>query len=468
MENEKQKEFILNGNLWKVIFNLSWPAVIAMILLAANNVLDGIFVGHFAEEGAFAGISVAMPPIITIIGLGILIGSGAGTLLSIAIGAENKDIQKRILGNVNFLTLVISVIVMIVGFLFSEKTLFLMGGRGNSLIHGGEYYRTILWGTPIWIYAIALNNLIRSEGKMKTAAAIMGISLIVNGCANYTLMVIFHFGVKGAAIGTNIGMAVQAVISTVYFAKKNPDSPAAIFTVRMDGEIISKIISMGLAGFIMQFMGTIQMLLVLNVLNHYGSQEDIAFYGVIIRLFSFMLQPIGGFMIALSPIIGINFGADKPERVISTFKHVLSAALVLIVPLWTLMLIFPQAALSLMMEHPHLSAENIMHFRIYMILLPVMPLVFLALGFFPAINKGKISSILGLLQQIVFYIPVMLILPAFIGVGGVYYGTFIIEVLSALPVSILLIKEFRLLRTGVTKWQQAQNIAAECATRAVE
>ena len=95
MENEKQKEFILNGNLWKVIFNLSWPAVIAMILLAANNVLDGIFVGHFAEEGAFAGISVAMPPIITIIGLGILIGSGAGTLLSIAIGAEDKNIQKR-------------------------------------------------------------------------------------------------------------------------------------------------------------------------------------------------------------------------------------------------------------------------------------------------------------------------------------------------------------------------------------
>ena len=112
MENEKQKEFILNGNLWKVIFDLSWPAVIAMILLGANNVLDGIFVGHFAEEGAFAGISVALPPIITIIGLGILIGSGAGTLLSIAIGAEDKNIQKKILGNVNFLTLIISVIVI--------------------------------------------------------------------------------------------------------------------------------------------------------------------------------------------------------------------------------------------------------------------------------------------------------------------------------------------------------------------
>lgn len=454
MENEKQKEFILNGNLWKVILDLSWPAVIAMILLGANNVLDGIFVGHFAEEGAFAGISVALPPLITIIGLGILVGSGAGTLSSIAIGAEDKNIQKKILGNVNFLTLIISVIVMTLGFLFSEQTLFLMGGRGNALIHGGEYYRTILWGTPIWIYAIALNNLIRSEGKMKTSAAIMGISLLVNGCANYTLMVIFNFGIKGAAIGTNIGMAVQAVIDTVYFAKKKIDSPVSIFTIRMDGEIISKIISMGLAGFIMQFMGTIQMLLVLNVLNHYGSQDDIAFYGIITRIFSFILQPIGGFMFALSPIIGINFGADKTDRLISAFKRFVFAAIVLIAPLWILMLIFPQTSVSLMMKNPHLNIQNISYFRIYMALLPVMPLVFFALAFFPAVNKGKISSILGILQQIVFYIPVMLILPVFTGIAGIYYGTFLIEILSAIPISILIIREFRLLRSGITKWQK--------------
>ncbi|UTC75393.1 polysaccharide biosynthesis C-terminal domain-containing protein [Treponema sp. OMZ 792] len=458
MENEKQKEFILNGNLWKVIFDLSWPAVIAMILLGANNVLDGIFVGHFAEEGAFAGISVALPPVITIIGLGILVGSGAGTLSSIAIGAEDKKVQKNILGNVNFLTLIISVIVMSLGFIFSEQTLFLMGGRGKALIHGGEYYLTLLWGTPIWIYAIALNNLIRSEGKMKTAAAIMGISLIVNGCANYILMVIFSFGVKGAAIGTNIGMAVQACIGAYYFAKKNTDSPAYVFTIRMDGEIISKIISMGLAGFIMQFMGTIQMLLVLNVLNRYGSQEDIAFYGIVTRIFSFVLQPIGGFMFALSPIIGINFGADKTERLISAFKRFVFAALVLIAPLWILMIIFPQTAVSLMMKNPHLSIQNISYFRIYMALLPIMPLVFFALAFFPAVNKGKISSILGILQQIVFYIPVMLIFPIFIGVAGVYYGTFFIEVLSGIPVSILLLREFRLLRTGITKWQKNEEM----------
>jgi len=106
------------------------------------------------------------------------------------------------------------------------------------------------------------------------------------------------------------------------------------------------------------------------------------------------------------------------------------------------------------MKNPHLSIHNISYFRIYMALLPVMPLVFFALAFFPAVNKGKISSILGILQQIVFYIPIMLILPIFIGIAGIYYGTFLIEILSAIPISILIIREFRLLRSGITKWQK--------------
>ena len=457
MENEKQKQFILTGNLWKVIFDLSWPAVIAMLLLGANNVLDGIFVGQFAGETALAGVSVALPPVITVIGLAILIGSGAGTLLSIAIGAEDKSMQQNISGNVNFLIIIFSILVMLIGLVFSEPILFLMGGRGDALKQGDEYFRALLWAMPVWLYAIALNNLIRSEGKMKTSALIMAVGLVINGCSNYVLMVLLNLGIRGAAIGTNIGMAAQAVIAVVYFAKKNAASPSAVFAIRCDKAIVGKIISMGFASFIMQFMGTIQMSLVLNVLNYYGSATDIAFYGIVTRLFSFLIQPIGGFMFALTPVIGINFGAGQSERVIAALKRFVCAGLILIVPLWLLLLSFPESAVALMMKDTQLTAQNILHFRVYMALLPVMPLVFFSLAFFPAINKGKISSVLGILQQIVFYIPVMLILPAFIGVAGVYYGTFMIEICSAIPASILVIREFHLLRTGVTKWEKKED-----------
>ena len=94
-----------------------------------------------------------------------------------------------------------------------------------------------------------------------------------------------------------------------------------------------------------------------------------------------------------------------------------------------------------------------LNFRLYMALLPVMPLSFLTLAFFPVINKGHIASIIGILQQIVLYVPAMLVLPIFTGVAGVYYGTFLIELTTALPIVILLKREFRLLRSGLTKWE---------------
>lgn len=455
MNDEKQKNFILNAPLRKVIFSLSWPAVLAMLLLGGNNLLDAFFVSHFAQEGALAGISVALPPLFTIIGLGVLVGSGAGTLLSITIGAEDKKAQKNILGNVNLVVLLMSGLVMLIGLLFSKSILFLMGGRDKILLLGNDYFRILLWATPLWIYTIAVNNLIRAEGKMKLSALIMGIGLLLNGICNYLFMVVFQFGIKGAAWGTNIGMLAQVIIVFFYFAKKNSFSIGSFWGIRFDKIIFSKIFSMGFAGFIMQFMATIQFLLVLNVLNHYGGASDIAFFGMISRLFGAIIQPIGGFMFALTPVIGINFGAGRVDRVISAYKQFILFALALLFPFWIFFLAFPQTVISLFMNNPLLEGNEIFYFRIYMALLPIIPYTFLSIAFFPAINKGKISSILGILQQVVFYIPMMIILPLFVGVAGVYYGTFLIEILSVIPVIILIVREFYLLRQGFTKWDKA-------------
>lgn len=466
MKTEEQKERILNDTPWKILIDFSWPAVAAMFLLGANNVVDGSFVGHFAEPGALAGVSIALPAVIALVGFGLLIGTGAGSLLSIAIGAEDGSVRQKLLGNVNTLSIIASAIVMLLGLTFSRQLLFAMGGRGTELALGEMYYRTILWGAPVWIYTMALNSLIRAEGKMKTSAVIMAIGLAVNGISNYVLMVVLGQGIKGAAIGTNIGMAVQALIGALYMSRsplvKEPAQQSAngqsasalrqVCAIRLDKSIVAKIIPMGLSAFIMQIMMVLQSMLVLNVITRYGNAHDIAFYGVVIRLFSFVVQPLAGFMIAMPPIIGISFGAAQPERVITFFKRFLTAALMLVLPFWVFMLALPQTAAALMMDRSQILTENIIQFRLYMALLPVMPLSFLALGFFPAINKGNISSVLAIMQQVVLYVPAMLVLPLFTGVRGVYYGTLLIELVTGIPIFILIKREFRLLRSGVTRW----------------
>ena len=204
----KQKEFTLNGNMWNVMFQLSWPAVIAMILYGLNAFIDGVFVGNFVGETALAGVSFAYPLTQISLGLGSLIGVGAGSALSIALGKNDKKTQDRLIGNVNYLSLIITAIFMVLGLVFSSQLIKIMGGQGQTLDIGNSYFRITILGSLFWVYGLAGNMIVRAEGKMKSAAIMMASGLIVNVIANYIFIVILDFGVEGAAWGTNIGMGL--------------------------------------------------------------------------------------------------------------------------------------------------------------------------------------------------------------------------------------------------------------------
>ncbi|MCG8515157.1 MAG: MATE family efflux transporter [Halanaerobiales bacterium] len=446
---EKQKKMILTDNLWRVMFDLSWPAVIAMVLYGLNTVFDAIFVGRFVGEIALAGVSLAYPLSQLSLGVGSLIGVGAGSALSIALGAEDKRTQERLLGNVNYLSLIATVLFIVIGLLFSTDLIKVMGGEGEALRLGDNYFRVTIIGSFFWIYGLAANMVVRAEGKMKSAAVIMGLGLVINVIANYILIVILNMGVEGAAWGTNLGMFVYTLVGWIYFGKGFASFKAKVASLRRDQDIIKSIISMGIPSFIMVVMSLVQAVLIFNALSNYGTSSDIAFYGVAFRIFTFILTPVFGLMRALQPAIGINYGAKNNERVISSFKIFAVIATILIIPFWLFIMFAPASVLSIMMPDQVFTGSELTNFRVYMTLLPILPVIFMAMTLFPAINKGKIGAMIGIIRQLVFYIPVMLILPRFLGVSGVYYGTFGIDFLMVLWTIFLVKKEFNNMRKSV-------------------
>lgn len=453
MEREKQKQMILKENVWKVAWQLSWPAVIAMVLYGLNTVFDALFVGRFVGESALAGVSLAYPLTQVTLGLGSLVGAGAGSALSIALGKNDKDMQKKLLGNVNYLNVMVSVAFMIVGLIFSKQLVQMMGGAGEELVYGTNYFRITVFGTYFWVAGLAGNMIIRGEGKMKSAAVMMAIGLVVNVIANYILIVIFEMGVEGAAIGTNIGMAVYTLTSFVYFGKGKASFEARAFTFRRDKEIVASIMSMGIPSMISSVMSLLQAIVVLNAITNYGTMADVAFYGVVYRIFMFMLTPIFGLMRALQPAVGINYGAGKAERVVSSFKVFTAIATLLLLPFWIVMMSMPEAILHTMLPAREFLSSEIMNFRIFMMLLPILPIVFMGMTFFPAIDNGKIASVIGMARQLVFYLPVMLLMPKFFGIKWVYIGSFLIDAMIVLITILLVSKEFKKLRknTAMTK-----------------
>ncbi|MBS7527966.1 MATE family efflux transporter [Fusibacter paucivorans] len=448
MEQTSKKQMILEGNMWQVMWRLSWPAVLAMVLYGMNTVFDALFVGRFVGETALAGISLAYPLTQIALGFGSLIGVGAGSALSIAIGAGDHDTQKKVLGNVNYLNVVIGLVFSVIGYAFAGVLVRMMGGSGDALAFGVSYFRVTQIGAIFWIAGLAGNMVVRAEGKMKSAAVMMASGLIVNVIINYILIVLMDMGVVGAAIGTNIGMVVYTLSAFIYFKSGRASFDAKVFSFRRDQKITKDILSMGMPSFIMTVMTLIQAVVVMNALTKFGTTADVAFYGIVYRLFTFMLTPIFGLMRALQPAIGINFGARQYERVISAFKVFAVAATALMLPFWLVGMTMPEFVLNLMLPAKAFTAWDLGNFRIFMALLPIMPVIFMAMTFFPAINNSKPATMMGIARQLVFYVPVMLILPRFYGVRWVYLGSCLIDTTMTLWVVYLVTKEFGRLRRG--------------------
>ncbi|MGM7634903.1 MATE family efflux transporter [Bacillus sp. Hm123] len=442
----QEKQLILQGNMWSVMWKLSWPAIIAMVLYGLNAVLDAVFVGYYVGEAALAGVSVAYPLSQISVAFGSLIGVGAGAMLSISIGAKDRQTQERLLGNVNWLTIVTTVIYMILGLLFSTQLIEAMGGKGEALSLGDDYFRITVIGAFFWVYGLAANMMIRAEGRMKTAAWMMGLGLVVNVIVNYVFMGVLHFGVEGAAWGTNIAMFVYTLLGWIYFGKGYASFPTKLLRIHRDSEAVRSIIRLGMASLIMVVMNLVQAVIVFNVLSKYGTVADIAFYGVVYRVFTFLLTPIFGLMRALQPVIGINYGANQYERVIHAYKVFTVTSMALTLPVWIWAMIDPITVLSFMLTDTVFTSADLLYFRVYLAILPLCSLIFMGMTLFPSIDKGKPAAMIGIARQVVFYIPTMIIVPKFFGVAGVYYGSLAIDVVITLWLVWMVKKEFNLLR----------------------
>ncbi|GAU75837.1 MATE family efflux transporter [Fusibacter sp. 3D3] len=432
MENSthsEQKQKILNAPMGRVIFELSWPAVLAMVLYGLNSVFDAFFVGRFVGETALAGVSLAYPLSQIPLGIGSLIGVGAGSVLSIAIGAGDNETQKKLLGNVNVMTLGTSIVYMILGVIFARTMIQWMGGYDDALKQGTTYFQITAMGAVFWIYGLAINMIVRAEGKMKSAAVMMGAGLVTNIIANYILVVRLQMGVGGAAWGTNLGMFVYTLIGLLYFSKGKASFHSSPFSFKADAKRLKTIFSLGASSLIMSVMSLVQAFVVFNALSRYGTIMDVAFYGVLYRIFTFLLTPIFGLMRALQPVIGINYGAKQYERVIYAFKSFTISAVGILLPFWFFLMINPWGILNMMLPNTLFTSENIEHFRVFMSVVPFLPVIFMAMTYFPATEKGAPAAVIGIARQLLLYVPVMLVIPRYIGIKGVYYGSAAIDIL---------------------------------------
>ncbi|MEM9339034.1 MAG: MATE family efflux transporter [Bacteroidota bacterium] len=442
---DKQKQFVLNDPLSKIMWKFSLPAMAAMVLFGLNAFMDTVYIGQLMNETALAGVALAYPLTGILLGLGSWAGTGAANLLSIVLGDGDKKTQSKILPNATLFAIISTLIIAVPSYFLAEPLIRMMGGQGAILAEGARYFKITMLAAPFWIYGLTLNMIIRGEGKMATAARMMIYGLAVNLVLTPLFISVFDMGVAGAACATNVGMLIYSIVSFTYFIKGKASFSSEVKSLKYDREVFQSIMKMGFPGFIMTIMSLIQAIVVFNAIVNNGAEADLAFFAGANRFLFFLMTPLFGLMRALQPVIGINFGAGQYERVKESFWLFTKTGTYLVTPFWLLLTLFPGESMALVLPDMTFSSRDLMNVRIYMLVLPILPLVFMALTLFPAIKEEKHASMIGLARQLIFYVPVMLLLPKFFGVQWVYYGSTLIDVIVTIWILLVVLKLFNAL-----------------------
>lgn len=440
---QEQKQFILTESLTKVMWRLSVPAIIAMVLFGLNAFMDTIYIGQLLSEEALSGVALAYPLTNILLGLGSWIGMGAGNKVSILLGENDMKTIKKVMPNANLATILSTIIFAIPTYIFAEELIKMMGGSGEILSYGVLYFKTTLLAAPLWIYSLQLNFIVRSEGKMKTAATMMVFGLIVNIILTPLFILYFDMSVDGAAWATNIGMLIYCFVGYMYFKRKKASFPTEIFTFTYDKKVFSEVVKLGFPGLIMSIMSLIQSIVVLNAIVKIGNTSDLAFFAASIRIQMFLITPLFGLMRALQPVLGVNYGAKQFDRVKRSYWLFCKAGFWIVFPITILMSIFPEISIRMVLPNAQLSADDILNFRVLMVIVPALPFVFMSLTYMPAIAKPKPASIIGLARQLVFYVPAMLLLPKWFGIRGIYFGATAIDIIITVWILIVVFKTFK-------------------------
>jgi putative MATE family efflux protein len=421
-----------------------------MVVNSLYNLVDTIFIGKGAGTLALAGLAVAPPVQMISMGVALTIGTGSASIISRALGEGNQEKAEETAG-ASFMTVaILGFFWMLAGFFFIEPLLSLFGANEVIMPYGKAYLSIVLLGSVFFSIGVSSNNIIRSEGNARMSMNVMLTGAIVNIILDPVFIFGFNMGIKGAALATVIAQFITFVYVSWYFMSGKSMLKIRRRHFRINLKLLPEVVGIGLPSLARLTAGSFIAIVMNNALIFYGSEMHLAIMSVINRLIMFLLLPIFGIVQGLQPIIGFNFGAKNMGRVRDALKLGAVGATVFSTLGFLVLRIFPEAILGLFTDSGQLVAEAIPFINIVIMLMPLIGAQMLGTCLFQAIGKAKPALFLSLARQIIFLIPLMLVLPRYFQMKGIMYSFPISDVLSFVITFVMVFRELNYLNSSQT------------------
>jgi putative MATE family efflux protein len=447
MDNQNQN-VLDDDRIGHLLLRLSLPAFFGMATMTLYNVVDTIFIGRYVGPLGIAGLAIVFPVQMLSMGIGQMTGMGGASLISRLIGARNIPRAEHALGNALTATVVLSVVVMLTGLANVEFWIRLIGSSETILPYARDYMTIILFGMVFMIIAMTFNFLIRAEGNARVAMIGMVVGAVLNIMLDAIFIIPLHMGIKGAALATVIAQLISVAYFMSYYFLRKSFLKIHSRNLIIEWSILKSILAIGIASFARTVATTLSAAFVNRTLVSYGGDVAVSSFGIIIRIVMFAIMP--GIVIGqgLQPILGFNYGAKRYDRALRAIKIAIAVATACCIGVFLVLYFVPEPFIRIFTTDNELIALG--SYAAKRMLLAIYLIGFIMVGsiIFQSIGKAVQSFVTAISRSVVFLIPLILILPRFWQLDGVWLAFPITDALTFLLTLALLIPQIRELKSA--------------------
>ena len=406
------------------------PSVVMMVCTSLYSIVDGLFVSNFVGKTPFAAINLTMPLLMGLGSIGFMIGTGGSAIVSKTLGEGKEDRASQYFTLLVAAAAVLSLVFGITGFIFARPIMAAMGARGEMLEYCVIYARISLCSMPAFFLQNVFQNFLVVAERPELSLKVSIMAGLTNVVLDFVFIVIFKWGIVGAAVATAMGEVVGGVAPILYFAGKG--NRLIRFTkTRLYGNVILKACANGSS----ELMTNVSMSLV-NMLYNFrlmavAGENGIAAYGVI-RYVNFVFSSMYiGYSIGAAPIVSYHYGAGNRTELKNLLKKSLGLIGLTGIVLTALAEITSGPLVEIFVGYDRELFEMTCHgFRIYALFFIICGFNIWSSAFFTALGNGVVSATISFLRTLVFQSGAVMLLPIFLGLDGVWLAVVAAEIMA--------------------------------------
>lgn len=411
---------LATGSIPRLLWEYSLPAVVGMLVMSLYNVVDRIFIGQGVGPDGITGLTITFPVMNITTALGVLVGAGASSRVSILLGGKDHRGAQMVLGNSMTLMCILIAVYLTAFVLFLDEILTLFGADADSLPYARSYLLCLLPGIVLTNIAFTFNNVMRASGYPRKAMLTMIIGAVCNVALDPVFIFWLDMGITGAAVATDIAMAVSAVFVMWHFLQPRSTVRFTRGIYRLEWKTVASIVAIGASPSLINFAACAINAIVNVALGGHGGNMAIAAAGIFTTYTSLICVVVIGMCQGMQPVVGYNYGAGLHHRLKRAFWITTGAATALTVLGSACGMTLSPFIARAFTSDADLVAVTVHALRLSMLAFGVVGFQIVATNFFMAIGKAPQSIFLGLARQVIFLIPLLVIMPRELGLDGVW------------------------------------------------